>query len=116
VLEPLAAERIRLHGRHGRLLDEVDIINAVSGGSMTAAYYALHGDRLFEDLDKRFFSRDLQDRLESRILTLAAIPRLVSPRASRSASASCSPTSTARSGPTSTCSTAASPTTSAFAR
>src|SRR3954471_18045352 len=43
VLERLAAERIRWNGRETRLLDEVDIITAVSGGAMTAAYYALHG-------------------------------------------------------------------------
>lgn len=83
VLERLAAERIRWRGRHGRLLDEVDIINAVSGGSMTAAYYALHGDGLFHDFDKRFFSRNLQDRLESRIVALTAIPQLLSPRYGR---------------------------------
>lgn len=83
VLERLAAERIRWQGRHGRLLDEVDIINAVSGGSMTAAYYALHGEGLFHDFDRRFFSRNLQDRLESRIVALTAIPQLLSPRYGR---------------------------------
>jgi NTE family protein len=83
VLERLAAERIRWQGRQVRLLDEVDIINSVSGGSMTAAYYALHGDGLFRDFDKRFFSRNLQDRLESRILATTAIPRLLSPRYGR---------------------------------
>ena len=30
-----------------RMLDRVTTINAVSGGSFTAAYYCLYGDRIF---------------------------------------------------------------------
>jgi NTE family protein len=83
VLERLAAERITWNGSSKRLLDEVDIINAVSGGAMTAAYYALHGERLFSDFERRFFRPKLQDQLESRILSMAAIPRLMSTRYGR---------------------------------
>jgi NTE family protein len=83
VLERLAAERIRWAGREARLLDEVDIITAVSGGSMTAAYYALHGDGIFSSFEERFFGRNLQDRLESRIVAFSAIPRLLSDRYGR---------------------------------
>jgi len=83
VLERLAAERIRWNGREARLLDEVDIITAVSGGSMTAAYYALHGDGIFTTFEERFFGRNLQDRLEDRIIAFSAIPRLLSDRYGR---------------------------------
>lgn len=83
VLERLAAERISWQGKTKRLLDEVDIINAVSGGSITAAYYALHRDRIFEDFEKRIVTPRLQDQLESRIIALSAIPRLMSPRYGR---------------------------------
>ncbi|HEX6692005.1 MAG TPA: patatin-like phospholipase family protein, partial [Burkholderiales bacterium] len=83
VLERLAAERIRWNGRDARLLDEVDMIAAVSGGAMTAAYYALHGDGLFRDFEERFFKRNLQDRLEDNIIALSALPRLLSDRYGR---------------------------------
>ena len=83
VLERLAAERIRWNGRDARLLDEVDMIAAVSGGAMTAAYYALHGDDLFRDFEERFFNRNLQDRLEDNIIALSALPRLLSDRYGR---------------------------------
>ena len=43
VLEELAATPVVLGGRPRRLLDEVDLISAVSGGSFTAAYYGLYG-------------------------------------------------------------------------
>ena len=48
VLEELARTEIEIHGTKRRLLDEVDMISSVSGGSFTAAYYALFGDRIFE--------------------------------------------------------------------
>lgn len=47
----------------GRLLDEVDTITSVSGGSFTSAYYALHGDRIFEDFETRMLRNDLQGGL-----------------------------------------------------
>jgi NTE family protein len=83
VLERLAAERIGWRGQERRLLDEVDLINSVSGGSMTAAYYALHGDAIFTDFAPRFFGKDLQDQLESRIVAIGSIPALMSPRYGR---------------------------------
>jgi NTE family protein len=83
VLERLAAERIRWQGRERRLLDEVDLINSVSGGSIAAAYYALHGDGIFRDFAERFFAQDLQHKLESRIIALGSIPRLMSARYGR---------------------------------
>lgn len=47
----------------GRLLDEVDAITSVSGGSFTSAYYALHGDGIFVDFEKRMLRNDLQGGL-----------------------------------------------------
>jgi NTE family protein len=51
-----------------RLLDEVDIITGVSGGSFTALSYGLYGDKLFDDYERRFLKRDVQGELLSRFL------------------------------------------------
>ena len=42
-------EVIDSKGRKIRLLDEVDVITGVSGGSFTALAYGLYGDKLFDD-------------------------------------------------------------------
>lgn len=46
-----------------RLLDEVDYIASVSGGSFTSAYYGLYGDRIFEDYESEFLYRKVGDDL-----------------------------------------------------
>ena len=38
--------------RSFRLLDEVDVISSVSGGSFTAGYYGLFGDGIFTDFEE----------------------------------------------------------------
>ncbi|MBM4213045.1 MAG: hypothetical protein FJ179_04940 [Gammaproteobacteria bacterium] len=59
VLEQLAADPVNRDGHRSRLLDEVDVISAVSGGAVPAAYYVLFGDPLFEDFTARFLVRDI---------------------------------------------------------
>lgn len=67
VLRELARTPIRLDGVDKRLVDELNIINALSGGSFTAAYYALYGDRIFHDFEYRFLRKDWESELRSRI-------------------------------------------------
>ncbi|MHB1236840.1 MAG: patatin-like phospholipase family protein [Gallionella sp.] len=62
VLEQLAQTEIVWEGRRKRLLDEIDIISAVSGGSYTAAYYALYRERMFTDFERDFLKRDFLKR------------------------------------------------------
>lgn len=50
-------------GTRTRLLDEVDNISSVSGGSFTAAYYGLFGDQIFEDYESRFLRQSVQGAL-----------------------------------------------------
>ncbi len=56
------------HTRH-RLLDEVDLISGVSGGSFTAAYYGLHGDDTFNLYEKVFLRQKIQSTLIRQLLT-----------------------------------------------
>ena len=55
-------------GRKIRLLDEVDVITGVSGGSFTALAYGLYGDKLFDEYEARFLKRNVQGELTARLL------------------------------------------------
>ena len=66
------------------LLDEVDVISAVSGGAFTAAYYALHGRDTFQTYEKRFLDRDTEQDLWNKVLAPANWPRLAKTEVSRS--------------------------------
>ena len=68
VLEELRNTAIPVEGGQKRLLDEVDVITSVSGGSFTSAYYGLYGDRIFEDFDERFLKRAVSRDLLLRML------------------------------------------------
>ena len=63
VLQELRDTTVVIDGQPRRLLDEVDIISSVSGGSFTAAYYGLYGDRIFEDYKEVFLLRNIQGKL-----------------------------------------------------
>jgi NTE family protein len=63
VLETLRDTTVSIRGQKRRLLDEVDGITGVSGGSFTAAYYGLFRDRIFEDYETRFLKQNIQGKL-----------------------------------------------------
>lgn len=81
VLEEINRQQVTWEGKRKPLLQEVDLIYAVSGGSIVAGYYALHGERLFEDFEARFLRRDNQSELAAKVL--ANLNRLSSPRFGR---------------------------------
>ena len=67
VLEELRrTEYLADSGETRHLIDEVDVITGVSGGSFTALAYALYGDRLFEEYEQRFLNRNVQGALTRR--------------------------------------------------
>ena len=68
VLEELRDREVTIEGSKGRLLDQVYGISGVSGGSFTAAYYGLFGDRIFEDFEGRFLKKNIQRALTTSIL------------------------------------------------
>ena len=80
ILEELARTEVFIDGRKRRLLDEVDGISSVSGGSFTAAYYGLFGDRIFEDYESRFLKANIQGALLWNYFFIPNWFRLMSPR------------------------------------
>jgi NTE family protein len=68
VLETLRDIGVSIQGLDRRLLDEVDWISGVSGGSFTAAYYGLFRDRIFEDFETRFLKKNIQGELTRSML------------------------------------------------
>jgi NTE family protein len=81
VLEKLRDTKIRWEGEDRRLLDEVDVISSISGGSFTAAYYGLFGDELFdpEKFQKVFLYRNMESELYTSMCNPVNWFRLASP-------------------------------------
>jgi NTE family protein len=69
VLEELRRTTITIDGRQRRLLDEVDIISAVSGGTLPSTYYVLRGERAFDEFPQRVLARNLEKELALRIFS-----------------------------------------------
>lgn len=68
VLEVLRdTEVIGRNGQRERLLDSVDVITGVSGGSFTALAYGLYGDRLFSEYEQSFLKRNVEGELLARL-------------------------------------------------
>jgi NTE family protein len=73
-------------GRGKTLADEVDIISSVSGGSVTAAYFAMHGvrgdggrDKGLADLERNFIRQDVMSPLLVRGLNPVGLAELSTP-------------------------------------
>lgn len=79
VLDELRRTQVRWQGRDIALLDELDVISGVSGGSIVAAYYAAFGSRTFPDFENEFLRQDFQDSLISHMLRPASLHELTSP-------------------------------------
>jgi len=63
VLEELRDTNFQVNGASKRLLDEVDVISSVSGGSFTAAFYGLHGEKFFNTFEDEFLRLDMDTPL-----------------------------------------------------
>jgi NTE family protein len=69
VLQKLAATKI--HAGGSDLLDSVDVISSVSGGSFTATYYALNGRAGLPEFKSKF----LEPNVERRLIGSAFLPQ-----------------------------------------
>jgi predicted acylesterase/phospholipase RssA len=81
VMERLRNTKIQWDGQERSLLDEVDVISSVSGGSFTAAYYGLFRDELFDPdkFEKVFLYRNIQGELVASLFNPVNFVRLASP-------------------------------------
>ena len=80
-LKALAASRIP--ERSSTLLEEVDILSSVSGGSVTAAQFALYNTAGFDALERDFLKQDVMTSLVAGILNPVSLVRLPGPAVSR---------------------------------
>jgi NTE family protein len=67
VLKELDATRIRDRGRSVSMLDRVDFVSGVSGGSVLAAYYGLRKREALADFRERFLLRNAEESLNTRV-------------------------------------------------
>jgi NTE family protein len=82
VLEKLRDTRVDLDGIERNLLDEVDVISSVSGGSFTAAYYTLNGAEIFDPegvFHQNFLYNNVESQLKKKLVNPYNWARLASP-------------------------------------
>jgi NTE family protein len=84
VMKALHETRIGTSDEPQTLLEEVDTLSGVSGGSFPAAYYGLFGERIFEEFEPRFLRRNIQGAIVRRALIPWNLVRLLTPWLSRS--------------------------------
>jgi NTE family protein len=79
ILDKLKDTKIKWDGQDTTLLNEVDVVSGVSGGSITAAYFAAFGEEIFEDFKPKFLNRDFESDLIYGALDPATSFHLTSP-------------------------------------
>jgi NTE family protein len=84
VLEALRATKIQWRNQEISLLDEVDVISSISGGSFPAAYYGLFGLRVFDEFPDRFLYRPIQTDLLKLAFSPMGLLKLAGPSFGRS--------------------------------
>lgn len=83
VLEELKRTQVHSNGRIHSLIDDVNAIGGVSGGSFTALAYAMYGDQLFEQYETQFLKRNVQGTIIKRLFNPKNWSKLASRRYGR---------------------------------
>lgn len=84
VLAAMREANIEWEGQEKPLLDELDVITGVSGGSLLVGYYMAHGRDTFQRFETEVLEQDLQSALLSRTLSPRGLWRQTSHRFGRS--------------------------------
>lgn len=78
VLEHLHKHPITLNGKRTTLVQATDLVYGVSGGSVLAGYYALHGADIVPKFEQKFLKQDFQRLVAKQSLSLVNLPRSLS--------------------------------------
>ncbi|WP_373819402.1 patatin-like phospholipase family protein [Glaesserella sp.] len=77
VLEQFKQVRIN-HSTKPTLLDNIDMVFGVSGGSVLAAYLSIEGKDTVPKFEENFLKRDFESQLTGQLFSLSNLPRLTS--------------------------------------
>mgnify|MGYP000542236892 FL=1 len=84
VLEQFQQATVRPTERGDTLLQNIDVVYGVSGGSVLAAYLALEGQETIPKFKAFFLKKNFQKKVINEVFSLSNVPRLTSPQFGRS--------------------------------
>jgi NTE family protein len=83
ILEAMRDTKLEVNGKPRTLFGELDVVSAVSGGSLTAAYLAANGEATFPAFYDKVLMRDLQSDFVHELLSPSQLGWLFSNRFGR---------------------------------
>ena len=78
VLEQFKQTKIGTNPFKESLLDNIDLVFGVSGGSVLATYFSLEGKYVVPKFEDKFLKTDFQSQLTSQIFSFSNLPKLTS--------------------------------------
>lgn len=78
VLEQFKQTKIGTNPLKTSLLDNIDLVFGVSGGSVLATYFSLEGKDVVPKFEDKFLKTDFQSQLTSQIFSFSNLPKLTS--------------------------------------
>lgn len=78
VLEQFKQTKIGTNPFKESLLDNIDLVFGVSGGSVLATYFSLEGKDVVPKFEDKFLKTDFQSQLTSQIFSFSNLPKLTS--------------------------------------
>ncbi len=83
VLEQFKHTPVKSGRQVGNLLENIDLVYGVSGGSLLAAYFALQGADVVPKFENDFLKKNFQSEVINQVLSFSNLPRLTSPQFGR---------------------------------
>ena len=83
VLEQFKHTPVKSGRQEGNLLENIDLVYGVSGGSLLAAYFALQGADVIPKFENDFLKKNFQSEVINQVLSFSNLPRLTSPQFGR---------------------------------